>query len=155
MDLEQLSVGLQSCLSALSKLILILLSETVSSGEKVPLPLLVHLPHVWLLEEADRQKDWSIYSSRWAEPKNWWVTVNFGSWYDNLFTGQRGQKSDKIHTWPVCSVSSLLIRYIRKNLSSQIEFRYMKITTWSTVMFHLHHSTSQRPTDLFHNYKWL
>lgn len=35
----------------LGQLILILLSETVSSGEEVPAALLVHLPHVGFLKQ--------------------------------------------------------------------------------------------------------
>lgn len=36
--------------SALAQLVLVLLTETVSSREEVPAPLLVHLPHIGLLQ---------------------------------------------------------------------------------------------------------
>lgn len=38
----------------LTQLVLVLLPETVSGGEEVPAPLLVHLPHVRLLQGRRR-----------------------------------------------------------------------------------------------------
>lgn len=43
--------------SALSKLVFILFAEAISSGEEIPAALLVHLPHIWLLE-SEKHIDW-------------------------------------------------------------------------------------------------
>lgn len=79
----------------LSKLVFILFSEAVSSREEIPASLLVHLPHIWFL------------SNTHAYP----ICLNNSSlllwWGVNIVT---------CLTCPVCSVSSLLIKYIRKNL---------------------------------------
>lgn len=92
----------QQC-RTLSELVLILLPEAVSSWEEVPASLWVHLPHVWFLK--DRKED-NIVTRRQKRPQHYFMKPTF-----------------KMHaclpTCPVCSVSSLLIRYIRKNLQER------------------------------------
>lgn len=45
-------------LPPLTQLVLILLTEAVSCGEEVPASLLVHLPHVWLLQ--GKENKWGV-----------------------------------------------------------------------------------------------
>lgn len=94
----------------LAQLVLILFAEAVSSREEIPASLLIHLPYIGLL---------------WIK-SNTTVAAELVIFY--VFLKRRGLFGGR--TWPVCSVSSLLIRYIRKNLS---ERKQIKGSGWVTL----------------------
>lgn len=66
-------------------------------------------------------------------------TDHVTGWQSCIFTGR---EIGKVFTWPVCSVSSLLMRYIRKNLKHTHTQTQLLENTNSIIIAYISHTAS-------------